>query len=144
MRLHGNLHLLVFRWKDKTKSHRVTDYEVPPEYQTLLYKPVTVLFESLQLHNALFNSLILKYDQKPELKTQLCLLVVHTWMIRNYCMKAKNGIIKDCHSELQHTKAYLCGFVNEWRLESNRSTCCKITCDRLTGSGRIAHSFWMA
>lgn len=35
-------------------------------------------------------------------------------------------------------------FLNELQSESNSSTCCRITCDRLTGSGRTAHSFWMA
>lgn len=61
-----------------------------------------------------------------------------------YEIQIHNKNIKDCHTELQHTKDYLCGFVNELQLESNSSRCCRITCDRLTGSGRIAHSFWMA
>lgn len=65
-----NLHLQVFRWKDivkaehvppqkkeekKKKVHRRTDYEV----KSLLYKSVPASFESLQLHEALFNNLLL-------------------------------------------------------------------------------------
>lgn len=59
-----NLHLQVFRWKDIVKAehvpthtkkvHRRTDYEV----KSLLYKSVPASFESLQLHEALFNNLL--------------------------------------------------------------------------------------